>query len=179
MTMSLNPFPQAVGPATQFRAAVPEDIPACVRLRGRTRENAISEERLATFGITATSWAEDVRHGVLAGQVAQRAGEIVGYGFGHRESGEVVVLALLPEVEGQGVGRALLARVTAALFVAGHRRLFLGCSPDPASRSHGFYRHLGWQSTGRFDAHGDEVLELHAAESPAGAARAEATRTDP
>jgi hypothetical protein len=43
----------------------------------------------------------------------------------------------------------------------GHTRLFLGCSRDPASRSHGFYRHLGWRATGAVDGNDDEVLELH------------------
>lgn len=41
----------------------------------------------------------------------------------------------------------------------GHRRLFLGCSADPKVRSYGFYRNLGWVSTGQPDAHGDEMLE--------------------
>ena len=45
------------------------------------------------------------------------------------------------------------------LAALGHQRLFLGCSADPQSRSYGFYRHLGWRSTGEFDAHGDEILE--------------------
>jgi hypothetical protein len=42
----------------------------------------------------------------------------------------------------------------------GHRRLFLGCTPDPACRAHGLCCHLGWRTTGTFDRHGDEVLEL-------------------
>ena len=42
----------------------------------------------------------------------------------------------------------------------GHIRLFLDCSPDPKDRSYGFYRHLGWQSTGALDTHGDEILEF-------------------
>jgi hypothetical protein len=46
------------------------------------------------------------------------------------------------------------------LRAAGHARLFLGCSPDAATRSHGFYRHLGWRSTDTFDGAGDEILEL-------------------
>ena len=69
------------------------------------------------------------------------------------------VLALLPEFENQGIGKALLSRVVETLTNIGFTRLFLGCSSDPASRSYGFYRHLGWRSTGTFDARGDEVLE--------------------
>jgi hypothetical protein len=58
------------------------------------------------------------------------------------------------------IGRELLSRVVSALGSLGHNKLFLGCSADPSVRSYGFYRHLGWQGTGVFDHHGDEVLEL-------------------
>lgn len=143
-----------------IRLALPDDIPACVVLRGQTRENAISAERLAAMGITAQSWAGDVRSGALTGHVCTENDAIVGYCFGENASGEVVVLALLPGHEGRGIGRRLLSRVVQHLGEAGHRRLFLGCAADPATRSHGFYRHLGWVSTGTFDQMGDEILEL-------------------
>lgn len=42
----------------------------------------------------------------------------------------------------------------------GFMSLFLGCSTDPASRSYGFYRHLGWTPTGTLDDAGDEILTL-------------------
>lgn len=143
-----------------IRRAVPDDAPACVRLRGRTRENAVSEERLRTLGITVASWAEDIRRDALPGFVALDGAQLAGYAFGDAATGEVVVLALLPAYEGQGLGSRLLGRVVDELRARGHGRLFLGCAADPAVRSWGFYRHLGWRSSGRFDAHGDEVLEL-------------------
>jgi hypothetical protein len=52
------------------RLAIPDDIPTCVMLRGQTREYAISAEKLAAMGITAESWADDVRSGSLTGYVA-------------------------------------------------------------------------------------------------------------
>lgn len=100
-----------------YRPATPDDAHECVRIRGLTRENAISVSRLASLSITAESWADDIRSGELPGFIC-------------------TVEAL------------------------GHKRLFLGCSCDPSARSYGFYRHLGWQSTGQMDRHGDEVLEL-------------------
>lgn len=142
------------------RLAVPEDIPACVALRGRTRENAISAEQLEERGITVESWAKDVRGGLLTGYVCTYHESIIGYCFGNNSSGEVVVLALLPEYENRGIGRHLLGLIVERLSAVGRRRLFLGCSADPATRSHGFYRHLGWVSTGTFDYAGDEILEL-------------------
>jgi GNAT superfamily N-acetyltransferase len=142
-----------------YRPATADDVPRCIVVRGMTRQNAVSVERLASYGITAASWGDAVRQGRHAGFVGLHRGEIAGYCFGDIATGEVLVLALLPEHEGQGAGRALLAQVVDRLLASGHRRLFLGCSADPASRSHGFYRHLGWRSTGRIDAHGDELLE--------------------
>jgi GNAT superfamily N-acetyltransferase len=151
----------AAMPAPLIRPAVPADAPACINLRGRTRQNAISAAQLATWGITAASWAEGIRSGATPGHVASQGDALAGYCFGDRGSGEVLVLALLPTFEGRGLGRELLAHVVQQLAGAGHTRLFLGCSTDPASRSHGFYRRLGWTSTGQLDGHGDEILELH------------------
>ena len=142
------------------RPAMPADAPACITLRGLTRQNAITAARLAAMGITEASWAEGIRSGATPGHVALQGDALAGYCFGDRDSGEVLVLALLPAFEGCGLGRDLLARVVRQLADLGHRRLHLGCSTDPASRSHGFYRHLGWQPTGRLDSHGDEILEL-------------------
>lgn len=147
-------------PTLTFQAALAQDAAAFITLRGQTRQNAVSAERLAEFGITAASWTELMRSGKLPGHTCHANGVLAGYCFGDLDTGEIVVLALLPEVEGQGAGKTLLALVMADLRAHGHDRLFLGCSSDPASRSYGFYRHLGWTSTGATDAHGDEVLEF-------------------
>lgn len=146
-----------------YRQAVPDDTPACIVLRGMTRENAFSVERLAEVGVTLESWRASIADGSLPGHVATEGDRIVGYCFGERETGEIAVLALLPEHEGQGVGRTLLNLVVADFKGFGFARLFLSCSADPASRSYGFYRHLGWRSTGSFDDRDDEILEYRLA----------------
>ena len=143
-----------------YRSALPDDAPECVVLRGKTRQNPASEELLRSMGITATTWAENIRSGALPGHVCTVDDRIVGYCFGDRETGEIVVVALLPEFEDRGIGREVLRRTLEELADLGHQRAFLGCSTDPASRSYGFYRHLGWRSTGTFDRYGDEILEL-------------------
>ena len=142
------------------RFATSVDIPACIVLRGQTREYPISAEKLAAMGITVDSWANDVSSGALTGYVSTDEESIVGYCFGDNTSGEVLVLALLPDYENRGIGQHLLELVVRHLTAAGHKRVFLGCAADPGTRSHGFYRHLGWVSTGTFDRAGDEVLEL-------------------
>ncbi|WP_434627918.1 GNAT family N-acetyltransferase [Chromobacterium sp. CV08] len=152
--------------SVSYRSARPDDVAACIVIRGQTRENAISETRLNELGITRENWAQGVADGELPGVVAESDGCIVGYGFGDADSGEIVVLALLPAFERLGVGKALLAWVIDILRGLGHERLFLGCNSDPAVRSYGFYRHLGWKSTGEVDAYGDEVLEYRFSSEP-------------
>lgn len=84
---------------------------------------------------------------------------MVGYCFGDRDTGEIVVLALLPEWEAKGVGKILLGHIAEDLHAKGFDRLFLWCAAGPAVRSHGFYRHLGWRPPGEIDGLGDEMLE--------------------
>jgi ribosomal protein S18 acetylase RimI-like enzyme len=107
----------------KYRRATPDDIPACVELRGKTRENAVSAKRLAEMGITVESWATDVRSGALPGYVCTDKEVVAGYCFGDKASGEVVVLALLPSYEARGVGRHLLGLVVERLQDLGHKRL--------------------------------------------------------
>jgi ribosomal protein S18 acetylase RimI-like enzyme len=144
----------------EFKPAPADFAAEYIRLRGLTRENAVSEERLRALGITAESWANNIQSEEIQGFVAQAGHEVAGYCFGNTKSGEVVVLAVLPTFEGQGVGRRLLALVVQELHERGHTKPFLGCSSDQNGRSYGFYRHLGWRATGTVDERGDELLEL-------------------
>ena len=143
-----------------YRPAVPTDAAGCIQLRGMTRENPIRAVRLAALGITVESSSRSIAAGEVIGHVCTDSGTIVGYCFGVRDTGEIQVLALLPDYENRGIGKVLLSRVVEDLRSLGFKRLFLGCSKNPAHRSYGFYRHLGWRSRGELDAHGDEVLEL-------------------
>jgi ribosomal protein S18 acetylase RimI-like enzyme len=142
-----------------YRPAVSADAEDCVKLRGRTRENAISASSLASLGINARTWGSSIETGQLPGRVCTVNGQIVAYCFGDSGTGEIVVLAVLPKYECRGIGKALLSSVMEALRKLGHKRLFLGCSRNSAHRSYGFYRALGWRPTGEFDDNDDEVLE--------------------
>jgi ribosomal protein S18 acetylase RimI-like enzyme len=144
----------------EYRPAVSSDAEECVRLRGKTRENAISASSLAALGITAKSWGRAIETGQLPGHVCTVNAKIVGFCFGDKNSGEIVVLAVLPQYEGCGIGKTLLFTIMENLHELGHKRLFLGCSSDSTHRSFGFYRHLGWRPTGLFDDNEDEVLEF-------------------
>lgn len=142
-----------------YRSATASDIAECIEIRGNTRDNAVSVERLKELGVTQASWAADVASGRLPGYVCVDEDRVVGYCYGDRNTGEIVVLAVLPDWEGKGVGKRLLNSLVMDFAALGHRRLFLGCSSKSQFRSHGFYRHLGWISTGRLYANRDEELE--------------------
>jgi len=130
-----------------YRTARPEEISTCLIIRGQTRENAISKVMLSELDITPERWVQSVLVGKLPGVVAESNDQIIGYCFGDADIGEIVVLALLPKFEGLGVGKELLRQVMEVSRRLGHQRLFLGRSSNPAMRSCGFYRHMGWAFT--------------------------------
>jgi len=142
-----------------YRPAAPDDVRQCIELRGKTRENAYSEQALAAIGITLDTWRDGIQEDKNPGHVCLDGPRIVGMCFFDKASGEVLVVAVLPEFEGFGIGNRLLQSTLEDIKKAGYARSFLSCNPNPASRSHGFYRHLGWTSTGTFDPYNDEILE--------------------
>jgi ribosomal protein S18 acetylase RimI-like enzyme len=145
--------------AVLYRRAFPNDVEACIALRGRTRENAYSIEQLRAIGVTLETWRLGIADGSWPGYVGIINGELIGFCFGDRASGEITVLALSPQYERKGIGKALLNLMVEELRGFGFAKLFLGCSPNPDVRSHGFYRHLGWKPTGEIDGNNDEILE--------------------
>ena len=129
-------------------------------MRAATRENALSRAQLKQMGITAASVADGLAGGTLQGWVCSCDSRIVGFCMGDSERGEVGVLAVLPDYERRGIGKALLSRVVDWLGSFNPPSIWLGAPPNPDTRAHGFYRALGWRPTGETDAHGDQVLVL-------------------
>jgi len=129
-------------------------------LRAQTRENPFSPMELAQRRITPEGTRQRLACGALLSMVCLRGARLVGFCSGAPRSGEILVIAVLPQFEGRGIGRTLLERMAAALAAAGCTRVWLAAAPDPQGRAHGFYRHLGWRPTGARDAGGDEVLVL-------------------
>jgi GNAT superfamily N-acetyltransferase len=143
-----------------FRETLPSDIEGSFSVRARTRENPISEEGLASLGITAESTAKQMGSGRVKGWVCLDSSTLVGFCSGDAESGEVLVLAVLPDYERKGIGTYLLARVVEWLRSVGSDTIWLAASSDPRIRAHGFYRSLGWRPNGKTEQNGDEILVL-------------------
>jgi ribosomal protein S18 acetylase RimI-like enzyme len=121
---------------------------ALFEVRARTRQNPLLRAELADLGITPESTSTDLTSGAITGAVCTSEGQVVGFCSGAFATGEILVLAVLPDYEGRGAGTRLLERVVSRLRDAGAQRLWLAAAADPAVRAHGFYRALGWRPTG-------------------------------
>ena len=143
----------------EFRDVEARDFERCVEIRGMTRDNPVPAEILKEFGVTEEAWVPLIKDKSIVGVVTESEDAVVGFCSGDVNTGEVLVLALLPEYEGQGLGKNMLELVSDKLFSFGIDKLWLAASTNPEIRAHGFYRYLGWVATGVIDNNGDEVLE--------------------
>ena len=85
---------------------------------------------------------------------------VVGHCVGDFTSGEVLGLSVLPDYQGQGIGKKLLSLVVDCLRTTGAKRIWLSAPADPALRAYGFYRAVGWVPTGERSGDRSEILEL-------------------
>ena len=145
----------------KLRDALGDDLKVCTEIRGKTRDNPLSEEVLVSIGVTEEKWRGYLAENKIIGSVYECDGQVVGFCFADTESSEILVLALLPAHENKGIGKMLLEDLVLKMQKLGHQKLWLAASYDPAIRAHGFYRHLGWIPTGKTDDNQDEILEYN------------------
>lgn len=119
------------------------DLGAVIEVRAATRENAFSREALRQIGVTEESVAEMLRT-THRGWLCEDEGRIVSFAIGDGKTGELWVIAVLPEFEGRRIGSQLLATVEAWLFSLGWQKLWLWTSADPKLRAFSFYSKRGW-----------------------------------
>jgi ribosomal protein S18 acetylase RimI-like enzyme len=123
------------------------DVDALFELRSKTRQNSMTKEELAALGITPVSIAGGLQDN-LKGWLCEDEGTLAGFTMGDAATGEMMVIAILPEYENRGIGSQLMQKIETWLFSHGHKELWLSEYPDPALRAYHFYRHLGWKPTG-------------------------------
>lgn len=150
-----------------FRETQEKDIGPTLVVRASTRENPVSLAQLEQMGFARESVWDKYSRGEYCGWVCEDRGEIVGFVSGDLSTGEVIVLAVLPEYEGMGIGKRLLSRLTLMMRERGCSSLWLSASPNPEIRAHGFYRANGWRPNGQVLGNGDEVLVFPGSESHA------------
>jgi GNAT superfamily N-acetyltransferase len=127
----------------QFREIGAADIPALFHVRTRTRENTYTLDELHALGITAESVAERLATS-CKGWLCTHAGLVVGFCMADRSTGELWVIAVLPEYEGHGIGNTLMSSAEGWLWEQGWSRAWLTTDIDTALRAYGFYRQRGW-----------------------------------
>jgi ribosomal protein S18 acetylase RimI-like enzyme len=127
----------------EFREITPADVPSLFDVRTRTRQNAYTLEELARLGITETTVA-----GKLAsshrGWLCQLGESVVGFCMADGGTGELWVIAVLPDCERKGIGGRLMALAEEWLWATGCSRAWLTTDVDTTLRAYGFYRKRGW-----------------------------------
>lgn len=146
----------------QTVAAEARHVPDIMRIRLAVRENAISAQRLAQMGITASSIVEMMRESHIV-RCAVVADTVVGFGMAVKSSGRIFALFVQPQWQGHGIGSQLLGELTDGLAALGHTQLVLNTGPH--TRACEFYVRHGWRRTGVI-IDGDERLELSIPSAP-------------
>ena len=126
-----------------IRAITEGDIPALFVVRVATHENQLTRQELASLGVTEETVKARLR-GTFKGWLCEVDAQVVGFAMGDRTTGELWVIAVLPDYIGQGIGSALLRRVEDWLVATGCARLWLTTDLDPGLKAYRFYRQHGW-----------------------------------
>jgi GNAT superfamily N-acetyltransferase len=113
------------------------------RIRMSVRENVLSDPD------SVRESSHDVYIEAGTAWVAERRGEIAGFGTLDAPARSVWALFVDPAAEGLGIGRELLARMVEQAQSRGLERLSL--STEPNSRAATFYRRQGWVEAGLTD----------------------------
>jgi GNAT superfamily N-acetyltransferase len=121
-----------------FREITEADIPALFEVRVVTHENRLTREELTALGITEETVKEKMR-GSYKGWLCEDGSRVVGFAMGDKSSGELWVIAVLPEYVGKGIGSKLLRTVETWLSENGCKRLWLTTDIDPSLKAYSFY----------------------------------------
>lgn len=128
----------------KFREITAADVPALFYVRTRTRENMLTIEQLQRLGINPQSVTESLSQSTKGWVCDDADNRIVGFSMADRVTGEFLVIAVLPEYEGRGVGGRLMALAEEWLAASGCKRAWLTTDLDTTLRAYGFYRKRGW-----------------------------------
>ncbi len=129
------------------RRATAADIPTLFHIRTTVRENALSRARLAAAGVTPRS-VRDLLGTTGAAWITEEAGRARGFAMADAAQGTVFAVFVLPGHEGRGIGRVLLVLAERWLAAQGWRQAWLLTGAGRGLRAPGFYRRMGWRSSG-------------------------------
>ena len=127
----------------EFRAIAAEDVPALFYVRTRTRENTYTLEQLARLGITEDGVLKKLSSS-YKGWLCENNASVVGFCMADGDTGELWVIAVLPDFERKGIGKRLMALAEDWLWEIGCTRAWLTTDVDTTLRAYSFYRNRGW-----------------------------------
>ncbi|MBW6515706.1 MAG: GNAT family N-acetyltransferase [Candidatus Cloacimonetes bacterium] len=127
----------------KYREITISDIPVLIELRTKTDENDLSLEVLLSLGINEKTFAEKLST-TYKGWLCEIAGNVVAFAIGDKQTGEMWVIAVLPEYIKQGIGGKLLTLVEEWLFTQGCQRIWLTTDIDTKLRAYSFYLNHSW-----------------------------------
>ncbi|MBD1397198.1 GNAT family N-acetyltransferase [Pontibacter sp. JH31] len=124
-----------------FREATTADIPRLQLIRHSVKENILSDPAKVTDELCALYLTERGK-----GWVCEVDGQVVGFSIVDLQDRNVWALFMLPEFEGQGIGKQLHRLMLDWYFQQTKETIWLGT--DPGTRAEQFYRRQGWRETG-------------------------------
>jgi GNAT superfamily N-acetyltransferase len=126
-----------------LREITKDDVPDLFAVRVATHENRLTREELASLGITEESVKEKLDES-FKGWLYEVDGKVVGFAIGDKATGELWVIAVLPEYVGKGIGSRLLIAVENWLRAEGCAWLWLTTDVDTGLKAYSFYRRHSW-----------------------------------
>jgi GNAT superfamily N-acetyltransferase len=124
-----------------IREASIQDYEQLHHIRMSVKENVLNTPGLVTYNDYEQMLSRRGKGWLYADE-----NEIAGFAIVDLVDRNVWALFLLPEKEGQGIGRALHDKMLDWYFNQTNDELWL--STDPDTRAHKFYLHKGWQPAG-------------------------------
>lgn len=130
-----------------LRDATLADIETIFAIRTSVEENHLSREEMAEMGITPQTIAEIIAESPCI-WLAEVEGEPAGFAMAIAEEASLFAMFVLPQFEGQGVGKLLLEKAEAFLFA---QQPIIWLETAAGSRAAAFYQRHGWRPVGEQD----------------------------
>lgn len=129
-----------------FREIEPKDIPEIFKVRVATDENCFTQEELEKRGISYHSVKLKLQT-TYKGWLCEINKKVVGFVIADKETGEIWVIAVLPEYINKGIGSTLLKLSEEWLISNGIKKFWLITDPNKKLRAYSFYLKNGWTET--------------------------------
>jgi ribosomal protein S18 acetylase RimI-like enzyme len=126
-----------------IREITEDDIDEIIILRSKTDQNNYTLDQLHEMGITKEALAIKIQTD-YKGWLCELNKRIIGFAMGQKTTGEMWVIAVLPNNINKGIGSILLSKVEEWLFQNGNKSIWLTTDIDTSLRAYSFYKKNGW-----------------------------------